>query len=51
MLDARGQITKNFRHVCWDGCMFPNATMMKPQTWNTILAAMVAVRDQHGWKQ
>ena len=23
--------------------MFPNATMMKPQTWNDILAAMIAV--------
>ena len=31
--------------------MFPNDTMMKPQTWNDILAAMVAVRDAHGWKE
>ena len=31
--------------------MFPNETMMKPQTWNDILAAMVAVRDAHGWKE
>ncbi len=30
--------------------MFPNAMMMKPQTWNDILAAMIAVRDAHGWK-
>ena len=29
--------------------MFPNATMMNPQTWNDILAAMIAVRDAHGW--
>jgi hypothetical protein len=31
--------------------MFSNETMMKPQTWNEILAAMVSVRDAHGWKE
>jgi hypothetical protein len=31
--------------------MFPNAVMMKPETWNDILRAMVAVRDAHGWKE
>ena len=41
---------KEYQHICWDGCMFPNEVMMKPQTWNDILAAMVAVRDAHGWK-
>jgi len=49
MRDANGNLTKAFRHVCWDGCMFPNATMMQMQTWNDILSAMVAVRDAHGW--
>ena len=49
--DADGKLTKVFRHICWDGCMFPNATMMKRQTWNDILAAMVGVRDAHGWKE
>ena len=29
-----GNLTKKFRHVCWDGCMFPNEVMMDPQTWN-----------------
>jgi sugar phosphate isomerase/epimerase len=47
--DSYGNPTKKFRHVCWDGCMFPNDVMMKPQTWNDILKAMVAVRDAHGW--
>jgi len=47
--DAKGTVTKKIRHICWDGCMFPNATMMKPQTWNSILATMIAVRDKHGW--
>jgi len=47
--DEKGQLTKKIQHLCWDGCMFSNETMMKPQTWNDILAAMVAVRDRHGW--
>lgn len=47
--DENGELTKRFRHICWDGCMFPNETMKKPETWNEILGAMVAVRDAHGW--
>src|SRR5205814_10354076 len=46
-----GRLTKAFRHICWDGCMFPNAVMMKQQTWNDILSAMIAVRDAHGWRE
>src|SRR5436853_1693888 len=38
MRDGYGNVTQKFRHICWDGCMFPNATMMKPETWNGILA-------------
>ena len=49
--DERGELTKRIRQICWDGCMFPNATMMKPDTWNRILRAMVAVRDEHGWEE
>jgi sugar phosphate isomerase/epimerase len=45
-----GKLTKAFNHICWDGCMFPNAVMMKPETWNGILASMIAVRDAHGWR-
>jgi len=45
----KGQPTKKFKHICWDGCMFPNEVMQQPDTWNHILAAMVAVRDAHGW--
>ena len=44
-----GEPTKAFQHICWDGCMFPNATMLKQQTWNDILAKMIEVRDAHGW--
>jgi sugar phosphate isomerase/epimerase len=49
--DEKGQVTRAFRHICWDGCMFPNEVMMKPQTWNDILAVMINVRDQHGWRE
>ena len=47
--DDDGKPTKAMKHICWDGCMFPNATMMQQQTWNDILGAMIAVRDRHGW--
>ncbi len=43
------KLTKSFFHICWDGCMFPNDVMMKQETWNNILGAMIAVRDAHGW--
>jgi hypothetical protein len=46
--DPKGKPTK-LSHICWDGCMFPNEVMMKPETWNDILASMIAVRDAHGW--
>ena len=49
--DENGKPHKRFRHICWDGCMFPNEVMMKRQTWNDILAAMLAVRDAHGWRE
>jgi sugar phosphate isomerase/epimerase len=51
MRDGYGNLTKKFRHICWDGCMFSNDTMRKPQTWNDILQAMTAVRDAHGWRE
>jgi sugar phosphate isomerase/epimerase len=44
-----GGLTKAFKHICWDGCMFPNQVMMEQQTWNDILAAMIEVRKMHGW--
>jgi len=44
-----GTPTKAMRHICWDGCMFPNKVLETQQTWNDILAAMIKVRDAHGW--
>ncbi|MBL7133564.1 MAG: TIM barrel protein [Phycisphaerae bacterium] len=49
--DESGELTRKIRHLCWDGCMFPNEVMMKPQTWNDILGAMIAVRHAHGWQE
>jgi hypothetical protein len=47
--DDTGHVTRALKHICWDGCMFPNATMMLASTWNDVLGAMIAVRDAHGW--
>jgi hypothetical protein len=49
--DKQGKVTKKMKHICWDGCMFSNDTMQKPETWNSILAAMIAVRNAHGWRE
>jgi hypothetical protein len=49
MRDAGGAPTRAFEHICWDGCMFPNSTMLAPETWRSVLAAMIQVRDAHGW--
>lgn len=49
--DENGNLTKAFKHICWDGCMFPNAVMMQQQTWNDVLAALISVRELHGWYQ
>jgi sugar phosphate isomerase/epimerase len=48
--DEKGNLTKAFQHICWDGCMFPNEVMLRPQTWNSILSTMIAVRAAHGWE-
>ena len=44
-----GAAQRGIQHICWDGCMFPNALLESPQTWNSILAAMLKVRNTHGW--
>ena len=41
--------SRGIEHICWDGCMFPNATLETLSTWNTILDVMLKVRDAHGW--
>jgi sugar phosphate isomerase/epimerase len=49
MRDDEGHVTRAFEHICWDGCMFPNAVMADSNTWNDVLRAMIAVRNAHGW--
>jgi sugar phosphate isomerase/epimerase len=49
MLGDDGKPTRAFKHICWDGCMFPNAMMTDPQTWRDVLSTMIAVRNAHGW--
>ncbi|MEY3228689.1 MAG: hypothetical protein RLZZ536_3308 [Planctomycetota bacterium] len=46
----RGAAERGIQHICWDGCMFPNQTLEKVSTWNTILEVMIRVREAHGWK-
>jgi len=49
MRDDDGTPTRAYKHICWDGCMFPNATMTSPETWVKILATLIRVRDAYGW--
>ena len=49
MRGSDSEPTKAFQHICWDGCMFSNATMTDPATWNEVLKTLIAVRDAHGW--
>ncbi len=47
--NEKGELTKAFKHMCWDGCMFPNEVMEQQKTWNDILSFMIKVRKEHGW--
>ena len=47
--DEAGAPTRAMQHLCWDGCMFSNDTMLRQQTWNDILKLMIDVRNAHGW--
>ncbi|MCR9199468.1 MAG: sugar phosphate isomerase/epimerase [Planctomycetaceae bacterium] len=40
-----GATERGIQHICWDGCMFPNAVLEDGSTWNTILDTMIRVRD------
>ncbi len=39
-----GAADRGIRHICWDGCMFPNAQLEDPATWNTVLDVMIKVK-------
>jgi hypothetical protein len=40
-----GAADRGIRHICWDGCMFPNATLENPDTWLTVLGTMIQVQE------
>ena len=46
LLDDNGQLRNNIQHLCWDGCMFPNATLERPETWKQILDVMLQTRTK-----
>ena len=50
MRDDSGKPTRAFEHICWDGCMFPNAVMLGSEIWQEVLTKMIQVRDAHGWE-
>jgi sugar phosphate isomerase/epimerase len=45
LLDQDGQLRDGLYHLCCDGCMFPNATLENPQTWQEVLKLMLQVRS------
>ena len=34
---------RGIKHICWDGCMFPNDVLEQAQTWDHVLQAMISV--------
>ncbi|MCA9107653.1 MAG: TIM barrel protein [Planctomycetales bacterium] len=44
-----GAADRGIKHICWDGCMFPNEMLEQQATWNKILGVMLKVRESHGW--
>ena len=50
LLDENGNPRPEIKHLCWDGCMFPNTTLEKQSTWDTILKTMVEVDGAHSSK-
>jgi sugar phosphate isomerase/epimerase len=49
MRNEAGEPSRAFQHICWDGCMFPNEVMQRPDTWREILSTMIGVQNAHGW--
>lgn len=47
LLDEHQSVRNGIRHLCWDGCMFPNAMLEKQETWNTILGVMLDINKAY----
>lgn len=41
----KGAADRGIKHICWDGCMFANEVLEKPETWENILKAMIKVEE------
>lgn len=48
LLDEQGAIRNNIQHICWDGCMFPNAVLESADTWDNVLALMQRIQSDLG---
>ncbi len=46
-----GGLTKGLQHLTWDAGPFPAVILLKQKTWDDALAAMLAIREAHGWKE
>jgi sugar phosphate isomerase/epimerase len=47
LFDEKGnKRSEDLKHLCWDGCMFPNKVMEEGTIWTDILNIMMQVRDQ-----
>ena len=47
LLDDDKNARKEVKHLCWDGCMFPNKELQNQDTWNTILSVMQEINTTH----
>lgn len=45
ILNKDGSLRNGIKHICWDGCMFPNSTLESSDTWAAVLEKMIEVRD------
>lgn len=47
----QGSEQRGIEHICWDGCMFPNAILEQQETWNNILRTMIQVEQGAKFEQ
>ncbi|MEX2600199.1 MAG: hypothetical protein WD355_01045, partial [Balneolaceae bacterium] len=45
LLDETGALRNHIRHICWDGCMFPNKVLESSDTWTDVLELMLQVKE------
>ncbi|MGB4903215.1 MAG: TIM barrel protein [Saprospiraceae bacterium] len=45
LLNKEGHLRNGIRHICCDGCMFPNSMLESSDTWTAVLEKMIEVRE------